>query len=1258
MATTDLMKSYESAPDIVKYWMNNIAPRYFDTDKINTYRAGTFGYINDAMATSVEDAFHAMLVSKREVLPNTAQYMKSLYTHAASRYMDAPMATPAQATILLMIQQSDVHKYGETEGDMHTFVLDKTFIAWCDEIPFMLDYPLHIISVRRENGKFAYTTHYDVATRNDLVNNEERYVPNKIIHYRGTDYLAMSIRMRQVERTYQSQLVTSNTIISTVTMDFNYTGDLANFEVFYQEDDSKPKIQLRKIMQDANIPHEPFCWYNLIDNETIRLIFPANIYFTPRLNSTVDVEIFTTLGANGNFKSYDIDIISENDSRKYPYNAQVPIFGVVDGSSRGGKDAISKEDFRNEVMRRYATNNTFTTCNDLQLYFDSMMIGTTDRFKFTPKRDDAFVRIYGAFLRMKDEANNVVPTNTLNIILDPYPENNDFDIYSEAVHRHIIRPGALFSYYHDEDHKYILRRCKEHSMYDDLTEYKNGKHWSCDKCGHCYTGETPFEELPDDYACEKCGTEKKHFHQDRFIFTNPYLISVSSDTFVAGYFLNSLDKNFTLRYTDVNDHSIVQFIAKSFYVERNAISGENFYRFSVTLSPSVEIDMDKIVHTNTGMVVAAHNGYVKSITYIEDAVYAIIQYTDDPTLATGEELSTDSESIQVSSIVEKLDNTFMVCPHCHHRYTMDEWKALEEAGTMVDQFGNSAVCPNCPDDLEYPMRFSDYEEKYIDYDYRPGYTMNFGVGDKVTKNDVIATQRVTDTGRVRLVMDFGDVMTSDAHRYIPMTIEAINTEAQAYTFAAYISTTDMIDSKMLMSIENGYVMTDGSSGEGHSLSLPITGLNMRLHAFYQYQEDDNLEIDVRNPAHKFSSYHYMSLHTFTNTYELREGERITLIQALDNAKGFLDVFEKEEIIIPPDPEPEPEPKPHPDDEYGDDADDPRYCYLRGIGHEKFKVDELENDRYDYHFLAVLQEDQSPTDEEVNQILRDKVFLLNNKSGYMNCIDTTNDRFSFDHIVVNAMPIKIPTKPYPLPTDPPPENPNPPTEEDDGVVVVPTNPVPNIPQSKVPFGGNFMYMLRNCPVVSAEWIKQRKNEKYFIDRIHERYDAIEKVQIRLENAFSLDMKFYNTYGKSMFYKIGNRDNLEVLDSVNITIDFGSGIIFPASAEVFRNNFKSFVRDYVEANDDSVGNGIDMYLLNLVSAAKVRFDEIGYLEYYGLNDYDFSAQRITSMSDAEILETVSPDEFVPEFLNIVREEVNGVLVPKVSVTVEVLDTGVKG
>lgn len=1190
MASNENVKSYASAAEMVNYWLNNMAPRYFEMENANTYRAGTLGLMNDMMATTTEDMVHGMMVARREFYPNTAQYMKSLYRHAAAREMQAPMATPATATILLMIQQSDILKYGTQNENLHTFVLDDTFIAYVDDIPFMLDYPVEILSVQKENGKYAHTTHYDFYINNSLSKSNERYLPNKVMNYKGTEYLIIMATMRQINKTYLSQLVTSNSVVNTVTMDFAYDGNLANFEVFYRDNDASARVQLEKHMVDSTIPKNPFCWYQLVDDSTIRLTFPANAYFSPKLNSTIEIEIATTLGSGGNFDSYQSDIVSENASTRYPYNSQVPVFGTVDGASVGGGDLITKDEFRTQVMRAYATNHAYITVNDLQLYFDQLMEGTHDKFKFVKKRDDAFIRLYGAFLLMKDSANNVVPTNTLDVELDPLQDEEDFDLYSEAVKRFIIKPGALFTYKKNADDKYVLKRIHGAHMSDDLSRYdEDGGQYVCSKCGYHYRG-PDFNQEPTEYTCPVCHAEKAEFGNFKFIFTNPYLISVSIDNFMAGYFMNSCQASHDLSYTAVNDNSIVQFIAKNFKLERNAIAGENFYKFSVLISPSVETNAETIYSRRDETIVAKHNGFVKSIIHNGTAVIATIEYTDDPSIVGDIPEDEKTEGIQVSSYTTKVDDYFYVCPTCGYRMTKEEWEEAKEKNFLDDE-GNPMVCPDCPEDVENGSTpIADLEYKYVDFDYVPGFDMQFEVGDHITKNDVIATAKPKDLGRIRLIMDLNELMESRAHRYVSLTLEEAHDETTTsspyYVYAGYITTDDMIDSSSIMAIQDGFAMQDGSSGHNHSISIPIDGLSMSLHAFYQYRDDDELDAATRNPAHQFSSFAYVSGYTFTNTYELFDEDTITLTKSLDNARGFLDAIERPGSEPGPEPEPEPEPDPnHPAGEPDEHPMDPNTIFLRTYDHMRFKVEENEDDRYDGRYLTL-----------------DKV--------------TGSD------------------EPY----EPEPE----PEKKEE-------KPDTTYPPKEGEYGSNFLYRLRNCPVISANWIKTSANEDLLIDRLARHYRKIERVMWNLENAFAIDMKFYNSYGKSKFYKIGSKQNLSVLDSVNITLNFGIAVNFPITVDVFRDNFRTFIKEQIEATDDMVGNGIDLYIMNVMAEAKANFDEILYMEYYGLNNYDYAAQRITIMSDDEILETVKADSFVPEFLNIVRETVNGTMRPKMGIQI---------
>ena len=54
-----------------------------------------------------------------------------------------------------------------------------------------------------------------------------------------------------------------------------------------------------------------------------------------------------------------------------------------------------------------------------------------------------------------------------------------------------------------------------------------------------------------------------------------------------------------------------------------------------------------------------------------------------------------------------------------------------------------------------------------------------------------------------------------------------------------------------------------------------------------------------------------------------------------------------------------------------------------------------------------------------------------------------------------------------------------------------------------------------------------------------YDYLYQIYDLLENNYSIDMKFFNTFGKSRYYMIGMKCNedLNNLETVNIKLSFG-------------------------------------------------------------------------------------------------------------------------
>ena len=967
--------SYISIADIQEYWKTNIAPNYFDFDNINNYRTGMFGYINEVMGNTTEDVFNAINISRREFYPITAKNKQSFYKMAAIRKIPLPLTTPASCKAFIIIPQHEIISKSTYSNGVYTCVIDNTIKFMADNIPFMLQYPIVILSKKVGNNYF-HTCHYDINNSNSIFTDmNDKYIMNLVINGNGVKYLSMSVSLQQIEATTITQLITKDTSIDIVTLDFPFDGNLSGFDVYYSEDNGNTEIYLSAYLYGSTPLNSAYVYYMMINDSTIRLIFPKNSYYSPKFNSEVRINIYTSLGSSGNFDTFNGDLLAQISSNKYPYNNTMTITGKINGASTGGIDMKTDEEFRQDIIQAYATNNTITTENDLQIFFNDLNSSLQNRILFRKKRDDSLYRIYGAYCLLKDSTNNVVPTNTLdlNMLLA------DFDIVSNIDENSVLKPGTLFEYEPNvgEDITYSIKKIRDLTIIDDLSAY-------------------------DDNS--------------RFAFTNPFLISTSLSPNVVAFYLNSIDNIFPIDYSYVNDDTYIQFIGGSLSIQRNSILGANYYKFSINITPSTDIDMSLIATKNdptqeANIIRASKSGKVISCVYDTDHVVATLKYNDDTT-----------EDIIVSNYITYTDPTFT---------------------------------------------------------FNTGYDLKFDVGESFVINDIVATKKDTDLGKLRLMLDIDGTLTNN-DTYIPFILENINEDTGICTFSAYISTNDSmsVDSKML--IENGIINNDGTSAD--NIYIDIDNLKFKVNVFYQ---NDDVNI-----AHIYSSYNYFTNHTMTNGYTLMDN--VALIQRIDFVRSVLTFVEGE---IP---------------------------------------------------------------------------------------------------------------------------------------------------------GDYSLSFSELPMVKANWVKEPNNFKYLVNTIKTNYDNLTSAYYLLENDYGIELKFFNTYGKSRFYKVGVANTTTILDSVNCSFSFGISLLTLTSPDVFIGKFRTYVKEYIESLNDVSSMGQSIYIMNLIASIKENFPEIAYLEYYGMNSYGYEIQKIEAIGDSELTpaELIS---FIPEFINIYSYNDGTEIYPKIDVTI---------
>ena len=167
-----------------------------------------------------------------------------------------------------------------------------------------------------------------------------------------------------------------------------------------------------------------------------------------------------------------------------------------------------------------------------------------------------------------------------------------------------------------------------------------------------------------------------------------------------------------------------------------------------------------------------------------------------------------------------------------------------------------------------------------------------------------------------------------------------------------------------------------------------------------------------------------------------------------------------------------------------------------------------------------------------------------------------------------------------------------------------------------------------PVVKADIIQDETNFNFFINRLSANYNYITECADILRGNTNIDVKFYNTYGRSHNYTIG--DDGEMIDRVNIAIKFKVTLVDGADELSARKAITSFVKQFIErVNAENGAN--NLYISNLIRELENSIPSIHYLKFMGINDYDTNYQTI-SIKESDINNLTKEDRrnYVPEII----------------------------
>lgn len=635
-------RSYIDNAAIKEFTTDTLVPKYFSNIDPSLRSVGLIGMTTELISNVAEDGFNATSVLFREIFPNRAEIPESIYSHAAIFQLSDVFANSATCNFMIAFRESEIikHMIKNPDSGIYNFTINKDLTVYVEDIPFTLDYDVKFKCVKKtvddkinnkKTSEYIFSAEYDMSDyHNSISAINNPYIP---ILRDSNGILAINVTMHQVVRCVEYANIINNNRINLPSVDITFEGQLVGFDVMYKgENDDDYNTQLETHVIYSSPTTNPFCYYQLYDDDVLRLSFNSkDAYFIPDYNSELKIILYITEGEKGNFELYNgdnISTVSETMSQEYDMNFVVASKPMKE--SYGGRDRRTLESLRNLAVEGYRTALALTTEPDLENYFSDW----SDRYgssgiKFIKRRNDVYERIFGGFVLMKDE-DYIYRTNTLNIRM------NVSDMANPEKNVYMIDAGTLFVYdVNDESNAFVVFKRdddKYNKYYEEylqavenneipflvdvdpaeipdhlnrsasFAEFKRRKNEEYLKAvkKSIKTGE-PLT-LTEDYIDRMSVFDIEGYSEEqilsmddpvynKFLFMNPFLIRFRQDPNLVSLYLTMIDKRHALDSTMYLESSFVNFVATHVNIVRG-FEREKKYDITTTVAPTVVVGKD------------------------------------------------------------------------------------------------------------------------------------------------------------------------------------------------------------------------------------------------------------------------------------------------------------------------------------------------------------------------------------------------------------------------------------------------------------------------------------------------------------------------------------------------------------------------------------------------------------------------------------------------------------------------------------------
>lgn len=541
--SSDIYQIADAVNELQKQYMPDISER--------TRAIGIMGYLNDIESTQIQDATITASEMANEMWPSRAKFEKNVIAHAITYNITDINAVPARMNIIFGIEESELEKVMNNDQ----FIVDKESPIYISDLEYHLPYDLIITRNVVLNNEKVYTAKYIFDRSNDLCEDlTNPYLAAPFIQrYQTQRFVMIQCMIMQVEHTTISKRLLTTSPIENKTIDFDFNNQLATFVVKVTENNKT--TYLTPVFEGIGVDQDikDFCYYIYEDVTTIRVRFDS-ISYMPSINAIIEVEVKTTHGNDGNFE-YKQSFFSSISSNKYGYN-NISLFIMPRTDSEHGRDRKSVEELQRLLPKEALSRGSITNMSDLISYFQ-MLDNDYARMLFQKKIDNQFERTYYSFLVLKDKYDNVVPTNTLSLLISK-DGNIGFDTHENR--KRTLKTGCAIAYSKDQEYATIISRDKADE----------------------FIAEDPYRH---------------------FVYTVPFTTVVTDDPLYVSYYLTVMNYPAMLDFTYINELCPVQFISTSVVWQRRYSEDPDKYKLDISLSQNINADCNLVTMDENGNII-------------------------------------------------------------------------------------------------------------------------------------------------------------------------------------------------------------------------------------------------------------------------------------------------------------------------------------------------------------------------------------------------------------------------------------------------------------------------------------------------------------------------------------------------------------------------------------------------------------------------------------------------------------------------------